>query len=39
MDAKIAVPLHPDFLWYIFFKDEKDCYNKPLSVVGHHGGC
>jgi hypothetical protein len=38
MDAKIAVPLHLVFLWYIF-KDEKDCYNKPLSVVGHHGGC
>ncbi len=38
MDAKIAVPLHPVF-YGIFFKDEKDCYNKPLSVVGHHGGC
>ncbi len=33
MDVKIVVPLHPNFLWY-FFKDEKDCYIKPLYVIG-----
>jgi hypothetical protein len=38
MDAKIVVPLHPNF-YSVFFKDEKDCYNEPLSVVSHDDVC
>ena len=33
MDAKIVVPLHPNY-YGKYFKDEKDCYDGPLYVVG-----
>lgn len=39
MDARIVVPLHPNFFVIIVKKDEKDCFYKPLSVVSRYVVC